>query len=209
MKKILFVIGIALLALIPITANASPQGKLNQTINAGALSTDIVDGAGAAVALPSFNMAATTIKNTCQTITGTYGDTAQRVTVDNPGGANGGWVLSIAATSGPTAKWVSGANNYAFNDATGAGCTNGQLTLNPAASTLNLNGTSTNTAITKGASTAFVSGTADSITLLTAAAGSDDIWSGYLTGIGVSQKIPASKPAGTYTIDLTQTVVAS
>jgi hypothetical protein len=54
-----------------------------------------------------------------------------------------------------------------------------------------------------------VSGTTNSITLLTAAASSDDIWNGYLTGIGLSQKVPPSKPAGTYVLDLTQTVTAS
>ena len=47
------------------------------------------------------------------------------------------------------------------------------------------------------------------ITLLTAAAGSEDVWNGYVTGIGLSQVIPASAPVGTYTINLTQTVTSN
>ena len=210
MKKnvIALVIAVAVIVGVPAAVSASPQGKLTQVINAGTLSTDIVDGSGATVASPSFNMTTATVKTTCQTITGTYGDSGQRVSVDNPGGANNGWNLTIAATSGPTATWTTGSLTYKFNDATGSGCTNGQMTLDPSAATLGLNGASTNTGITKGTSSAFVSGTTDSITLMSASAASDDIWNGYLTGIGVSQKIPANTPAGTYTINLTQTVTA-
>lgn len=210
MKKIAAVLLlIAAVVLVPVAVLASPNGKLNQVINTGALSTDIVDNTGATVATPSFNMTAASIKTTCQTITGSYGDANQRVSVDNPGGADAGWTLAIAATSGPTATWDSGTNTYAFNDATGSGCTNGQLTLNPSVATLGLSGASTNTGITQGSSAAFVSGVTDSLTLMSASSASDDIWNGYLTGIGVSQKIPASTPAGTYTIDLTQTATAS
>lgn len=211
MKKIIIAsIGVLVAVLMPAIVLASPQGKLNQVINAGTLSTDIVDAGGATVATPSFSMSAASVKTACQTITGSYGDATQRVAVDNPGGANAGWTLAIAATSGPTASWSNGGSDtYKFNDASGSGCTNGQLSLDPSVATLGLSGTSTNTGITKGTSTAFISGTSDAITLMSAAASSEDIWNGYLTGIGVSQKIPASTPAGTYTLDLTQTVTAS
>lgn len=202
---------VAALAVVamPSTTFASTQGRLNQVIGAGVLSTDIIDGSGVTVASPSFNMTATSVSSMCQTITGTYGSSTQRVSVDNPGGANAGWVLSIAATGGVGATWTSGANTYSYNTAAGSGCTSGQMTLNPAAATLSLTNGSTATGVTQGTSTAFVSGTTNSITLMTAAAASDDVWNGYLTGIGVSQKIPAAKPAGTYVIDLTQTVVAN
>ena len=209
MKKALIGAVVFVLAILPVAVNASPQGKLNQVIGAGTISTDIVDGGGTTVASPSFNMSTTNVSTGCQTITGSYGSATQRVSVDNPGGANAGWTLAIAATSGPTAKWVDGAKNYSFNNPAGSGCTGGQMTLDPAAATLNLNGGSTATGVTKGTSTSFVSGTTDAITLMSASAASEDIWSGYLSGIGVSQKIPPSTAGGTYTIDLTQTVTAS
>lgn len=208
-KNALIVLAALLLSLVPAIVGASPQGRLNQTINAGVLSTDIIDAGGTPVASPSFNMATTSIQTTCQTITGTYGSSTQRVAVNNPGGANAGWTLAIAATGGASAQWVSGGNQYSYNTAAGSGCTSGQMTLNPVAATIGLDGSSTATGVTKGAQASFVNATTNSITLMTADASSQDIWSGYLTGIGVSQKIPASTPAGTYTIDLTQTVAAS
>jgi hypothetical protein len=209
MKKALIAVGVLVLALVPVAVKASPIGELSQLINAGSLSTDIVDAAGATVAAPSFNMTAASVKTTCQTITGSYGDNAQRVNVENPGASATGWSLAIAATGGASAEWTSGGDTYNFNDATGSGCTNGQLTLNPVAATLGLNGGSTSTGVTKGAQASFVSGVTDSLTLMAADASSQDIWSGYLTGIGVSQKVPGYTPAGTYTIDLTQTVTAA
>lgn len=210
MKKItISVIVIAAVGFAPLVANASPQGRLSQTINAGVLSTDIVDASNASVTSPSFGMSTASVSTSCQTITGTYGSATQRVAVDNPGAATAGWTLSIAATGGDAAQWTSGGNTYAYNNPAAAGCTGGQLTLNPAAATLAVNGSSTITGVTKGTSAAFASGTVSSVTLMTASAASDDIWNGYLTGIGVSQVIPAETPAGTYVLDLTQTLVAS
>ncbi len=47
------------------------------------------------------------------------------------------------------------------------------------------------------------------ITLISAAAASADIWNGYVTGIGLSQAIPAAQPLGSYSIDMTQTITAT
>lgn len=191
------------------SVNASPIGRLNQTIGAGVLSTDIVDTNNAPVANPSFGMSSTNISSGCQTSTGSYGSASQRVAVDNPGGANGGWSLVIALTGGPGSDWTSGSNTFKADDPTDSGCALGQLTLDPSDSTLSLIGASSSTGVTQGSQASFSNGLNDSITLLNAAASSDDIWSGYLTDIGVSQTIPAQTPAGSYTIDLTQTVTAT
>ena len=187
-------------------AIASPTGTVSQTISTGTLATDIKNDSNVSVPSPSFSMSSAVITTSCQTTTSTYGTNNQRIYVDNPGDADNGWTLSIAATDGGTALWESGVDNYDFDDPAGAGCANGQLSLDPTASTLVMeNGTPTN--VTKGAADAFNSNS--SITLLTAGAASDDIWRGYLTGIGVSQTIPSSTPAGSYSIDLTQTVVSN
>lgn len=187
------------------TAHASPQGQLTQAITPGTLTTDIRDASYLTVASPTFGMSSLNISNDCQTSTGTYGSSSQRIYVDNPGGADNGWTVSIAATAGVSAKWVSGGNNYDFDDPAGSGCTGGQLTLDPSAGTVTADA-GTTTAVTKGSSAAFNSNS--STTLLNAAAGADDIFRGYLTGVGVSQKVPASKPAGAYAINLTQTILA-
>lgn len=183
-------------------AALTTNSTLSQGITAGALSTSIRDAGGAVVATPSFSMGSVAASTAAQTSTGTFGSASQRITVDNPNGANNGWVLSLAATGGTGATWTSGSNTYAYNGT----ATTGQLTINPAAATLtSVSGTSTG--ITLGTAATFAGATP--ITLVTAATASDDVWNGYITGVGVSQLIPGSKPIGTYTIDMTQTVVAS
>lgn len=195
---------------------------LNQTITAGTLSTDILDGSRNPVASPSASLTSKAFSFDCQSggsaSTGTLGTTSEREYVINPGAANNGWTLSIAATSGATARWTNGSAFFDFNDAGTSGCTDGadtdtqagQLTINPSAATLTADCTSCTTAnITKGSSTAFVEGTTDSVTLLSAAAASDDNWRGYLYGSSLSQTIPAEQAAGSYTLNMTLTVTAS
>lgn len=188
----------------PLTHAALTTGsQLQQQINPGVLNTDIRNSSNAVVASPSFAMGAAAVSTLQQTVTGTFGTATQRIAVDNPGGANSGWTLSLNATVPGTTKWTSGANNYDYN---GTAAT-GQLTLNPSSAVLTAVVGSVASGFTKGTSTAFTGTTP--ITVLTAAGATDDIWNGYLTGIGVSQTIPAGQPAGSYTLDLTQTVAAS
>ena len=117
-----------------IVAHAAPtaDSELTQEITAGALSTDIRDASGNVVVNPSFAMSSQTVSNAQQTSTGTFGDNARRVTVDNPGGANGGWTLSWNASTPGTGTWTSGTDTYAYN----GDATTGQLTVNPATGTL-------------------------------------------------------------------------
>lgn len=193
------------MAVLAPAANAAltATSTLSQTINAGTLSTDIRDGSNVVVASPSFAMTAKQISTSQQTSTGTFGTATQRISVDNPGGANAGFSLTLNATDPTAGKWTSGGNNYDFKGS----AAQGQLTVDPAAGTwVALSGTITS--ITKGNSAAFSGATASPITLATAAAGLEDIWNGYVTGIGLSQTIPANTPGGTYTISMTQTVAA-
>jgi hypothetical protein len=188
------IVGIAALAAVPFIAYAAPTAtsRLTQQITAGALSTDIRDGSGNVLANPAFTM----------TVTGTFGSATQRITVDNPGGASGGWTLALNATTPGTGTWTSGANNYPYNGTAAAG----RLTVNPAAGAI-VSTIGASTGISLGASTSFTGTTP--VTLVTATEASDDIWNGYFTGIGLTQTIPASTPAGSYTLDMTQTVTAS
>jgi len=204
----------------PTSTSAANNTNVTQAINAGTLTTDIRDASRNPIASPTFALAATTFSFNCQTTTGTIGSSSQRLYVDNPGAANNGFTLTIAATAGATATWANGGvtQTFDFNDPTGAGCTDGgdadskggQLQLDASASTLTADcSTCSTTGLTKGSSTAFSQAVTDSITLLTAASGSDDVGRWYLTGIGVSQTIPAEQPNDNYTINLTVTVTAS
>lgn len=214
-------VGIFLLVLVSsAVVFASPDTEFTQVINDGVLSTDILDAGGAPVASPTVTMSAVSTSASCQTpgSSGTFGTSSERIYVDNPGGANSGWNLTVAATSGSTAVWDGVSYNMDFNDPTTGGCADGgdvdgnagQMTINPNAGTVNLDcsGSCTSTGITKGSSDSFEEGVTDAITLIAAAAGSDDIWRGYLTGATVNQTIPANTPSDTYTLDLTVTATA-
>ncbi|HMR72785.1 MAG TPA: hypothetical protein PKD68_02125 [Candidatus Saccharibacteria bacterium] len=202
--KIKLFVGAALLVIAsagtPVAyAALTANSTLTQSITAGVLSTDVRNASGAVVGSPSFALAARTVSTSQQSTTGTFGDNAQRITVDNPGGANGGWTLTLNAATPGTGVWSNGTDTYAYNST----AANGQLTVNPVAGTITaLSGTTSN--ISKGTSATFTGTTA--VTLLDAAAASDDILNVYVTGIGLTQTIPANIPAGNYTISMVQTV---
>ena len=208
MKNKLTTAGILIASLLVVATPAvyaatTADSQLTQTINNGVISTDFRSSTNGLVASPSFSLGATTVSTSQTTATGTFGSDAQRISVDNPGGANGGWSLAIAATNGEAAVWTSGSNTYDFNGTTA----NGQMVLDPSVATLTPTGTNTATGISLGIVGPFVGSTP--ITLLTAASTAEDVWNGYLTGVGVSQTIPASTPAGNYSLILTQTVTAN
>ena len=208
--KRLCMIGAALgVLLVPAVVYASLAPTLNQTINAGSLTSDIYQSDDKTpVASPSVAFAAQNYSFQCNTSTATLGDANDKLNVTNLASAINTWNISMAATSGPTANWTNGTNTYAFNNSTGSGCTNGQLTIDPAVATLtddcNSACTGNDSTVSKGASTAFVSGTTNSVTLLSDSAGTS--WEGYLTGISLSQKIPALTPSGSYSINMTITL---
>jgi hypothetical protein len=216
-KSIVLLAAFALLTL-PVQVFASNTSNFTQTINAGTLTIDIVDGSYVTVASPSVTFAAQTFSFACQTSTGTLGTPTQQIYVRNPDAADGGWTASIAG-SASTTIWDSAGTDYDFNDATGSGCTDGvdadsvggQMTVNANAGTLAIGACSgcATTNITKGSSTAFVETTTNSVTLLSAAAGSSDIGDWTLQGVGLSQTIPGEQPAASdYDINMVVSVVA-
>lgn len=196
------------IALLPTTTFAqSATGDLTQQITGGTLTAAILDASRVAVPSPSFAMTAATFSFACQTVTGTLGSGSQRLYVINPSATTAGqsWTLTMAAT-GP---WTSGGNTYTHNDAAGSGCTNGQLTVNPTVGTVTADCTSsgcTGASITKGSSTGMTGTTP--VTILSAPTNTP-VYRGYITGVGLSQAIPAEKPAGTYTLPVTLTATAS
>lgn len=202
--KIKFLVAAAALVLVgtgtPVAyAALTANSTLTQTITAGTISTDVRNASNAVVSSPSFALVARTVSTSQQSTTGTFGESAQRISVDNPGGANNGWTLALNSVTPATDRWTSGGNTYLYN---GTAAT-GQLTVNANAGTITpLAGTTTG--VTKGASTAFSGATP--VTILDAAASSDDILNLYITGVTLSQTIPANTPAGSYSLTMVQTL---
>jgi hypothetical protein len=228
-QKLKYILTLTASLFVVLTVSTAPAAfaantpTLNQTINAGVLSADILDEGGNSVGSPSFTMTAKNLAFTCQSggsaSTGILGGIGSRIYVINPSGANNGWTLTMGATSGATAVWTSGGNTFDFNDAGTGGCTDaaaadtdtkaGQLTVDPSVGTLATACTACTTAnVTKGTSTAYLEGTTDSVTLLNASAASDDVWRGNLIGTSLSQTIPAETPSGSYTLNMTLTATA-
>ncbi len=197
---------------------AAATSNFTLTVNPGTLSVDIVDGSYVTVGSPTIALGAVDAWFWCQSATGTFGTASQVIYVKNPDAADNGWAVSLAASS-PTAVWDS-AVDIDFNDAGGSGCTDGgdtdslggQMTVNPSVGTLVAGQCSSCgvSNITKGSSSAFVEGSANSITVLNGAAGSDDFGDWKLTGVSVSQTIPAEQAAASdYDINMTLSIVAS
>lgn len=201
--------GLAVL-LVPAIAFASNQPTLNQTVNAGTLSTNIMQSDDSTpVSSPTVVFPAKNVSFSCQTSAATLGDSSNKLNVTNLASDNG-WTLTMAATGGFTSTWSDGSgHSYKFNDTTGSGCTNGQLTVDPSATALtdDCSSACADTNVTKGSSTAFDhTGSADSVTLLSDSNGNP--WEGYLTGVSLSQKIPATQHAGSYSLAMTITATA-
>jgi hypothetical protein len=209
----------------PVVAYAASNSNFTQTINAGTLTTDIMDASRVTVGSPSVAMTAKAFSFDCQAAgtasTGTLGTNTERLYVNNGDAADNGFTLTVAATSGATSTWANGGatQTFDFNDPTGttAGCTDGgdadnrpgQMGINPAAGTLTTDcGSCTTTGVSLGTTTAFAQGTTDSITLINAGSTSTDIWRGYLTGAAVTQTVPAEQVPDSYTLNLTLTATA-
>jgi len=173
---------------------------------------DIVDNSYATVASPTVTMGAVTFSFSYQTTTGILGSSdgdGEQIYVANPDGADSGWTIAIAAND-VADLWDGSTSSFDFNDPTGSGETNGQMTIDASESVVTkgtcLSCTTGN--VTKGGSTAFDQGVTDSATLMTGEAASDDIGDWTLREVSVSQKIPAEKPAEAYAIQMVITIAA-
>jgi len=174
------------------------------------LSGDMVNGSGVSIASPSVTFPPFAAGFSCQTSTGTLASATQKIRItsslDSPL-----WTLAIAATSGPTARWTraEGSETYDFNDASGSGCTNGQLSTSTASGVITPQTNCTTSNISIWANSSFVQGSQDALTIAKATNGSpvDCYWD--ITGINLVQKVPANQINGNYTINLTMTVTNS
>lgn len=180
------------------------------------LTTDIVDGSGSPVVSPAVTFPAQTFGFSCQTATSTLGVAAQKIRITNTT-ATPGWQLSIAPTNGPTTTWSDGSTHtYDLNDPTSAGCEDGadadtvggQMSIDASASVVTPSTSGcTATGLSKGVNTSYSQGVTDSIPLLTSSGGSINC-SWDMTGITVSQTIPAEQYHTNYSLSLTMTIVA-
>lgn len=189
---------------------AANTPQLNQAINAGTISVDVVDGSGVTVASPSVSFGALSYSFDTQDGSGTLGTASEKIRAYNPTGS-AVWSVAIAG-SATTAVWTDGGNTYDFND--GSGYTDGgdgdnvggQMTVDPSVGTLvGVSGCAT-TNVTKGSSGSFAEGSVDSIDLMSAASGASTYCRWDLTGVDLTQKIPAGQATGSYSVSMVLTI---
>lgn len=225
-------IGLVLILVILLTGGigttcyvfAASTPTFNQVINAGTLAVDIVNSSYVTVGAPTVTMGAVATDIVCLSganrAAGTLGAAETLIYVKNPDAADLGWDVTIAPTAGDTAVWTDGGSNtYDFNDGVSAGCADGadadtkvgQMTVDASVGTRDHGQFSDNiTAVTLGTSASFqeTGSVVSSITILTGAAGSDDIGDWQLTGVSIKQTIPAAQPATSYSLPMTLTITA-
>ena len=188
------------------------------TTGNGVLSVDIVDGASAPVASPSFSFPSTGYLFTCDPSSTSIGNTSQRIEISNFT-ATPSWSVAIAATGGNTALWSDGGtNSYDFNDPGGspAGCSDGgdadllagQLTIDPSLGTSTPRAGCNNTGISLGSLASFSQGVTDSVTLISGSASAQVSCSWQLTDVNATQRIPQDQTNANYNINLTLTATA-
>jgi hypothetical protein len=183
---------------------ATTATTLSQAITAGTLNISIVDNNGDVVGSPSVGFSSKSFLFVAQNSTGTLGISSEKIRLDNPT-STATWSVTIAATGGESAVWSDGGTNtYPYN---AAAADDGRLTVNPSTGTITPFGTCTNTNVALGTSDYFVSGGTASIDLMTASAGADTFCRWDLTGVSLTQRIPASQPAASYTLGMTITAL--
>lgn len=167
--------------------------------SAGSLTFDIVDSGGSSVSSPTVGFSSVDYSWNAQQSTGTLGTSSQKLRVTNTRTATKTWTLTISATSGASAKWDSGSYQYDYDDTAASG----RLTVDASGGTITPQGGCNNTGLSKGTSASFSGG--NSITLLSAdgTAGTGCYWD--LTGVALTQDIPAGQADGAYSISMTIT----
>ena len=178
---------------------ASSTSTFSQSISAGTLSVDIVNGSGASVGSPSVSFPSYSFSFDLGTSTATLGTGSEAIRVSNPT-TNAAWTLTLAPTS-TAGHWYSGTAEYDWksNDHSG-----GAMQIDPTGGTIAGVGSCSESDVDKGSKTYFSSGTLSVTILSSTAAATSCRWD--FTGVEIKQEIPASQPAGSYQIGMNVTV---
>ena len=171
-------------------------------IASGVLSVDIVDGSDQSVTSPSVSFTASPFTWTDTQTTATLGTSTEKIKVSNYTGT-AAWTLSIAATDGVSALWDNGTEAYNYNGTQ----SQGRLYVNPTTATITPGGSCSNTGLTLQSASYFVSGSIDSINLIVASGSAETSCDWYLTGVSLTQDIPARQTPGDYSLEMTLTVI--
>lgn len=183
------------------------------TTNPGILSIDFVNSGGTVLNNPIVPLSLRNVSTSCQTSTGSLTSLSRRLRITNS--LTNNWSVSLEASGGTASSWMRGdlLAQYDFNDPNGCAdgadsdSVGGQLTVNPGTDVLAQSGCLVSGA-SPGSTAAFSEGSVDSVNLFSSNINSQIGCYYDFPGISLSQTIPASQPAGDYSINMTATVVS-
>lgn len=191
-------------------------------INPGLLLTDIRDQLGRSILDPVVNLGRLSHSTDCransESLFGELGEDSQRVYVDNPGAAYGGWTLTLSPIESDDAVWRGqDGSQFDYNDAGQGGCIDtdddgvaGLLSIDPSGAVINTDCLYCSTTdILRGTANESSFGEDQSITLLRANDNSDELGRWYMTGIKLRQTVPAGQEGDNYELDLVLTATAT
>lgn len=199
-----------------VQANGTPLGTYSAYPEAtvvGDYSVTVIDAGGAEVVSPFVAFPSTQVSTSCQDVSATLGQSSQKLRIQNDI-LTDGWDVSIAATDGSGALWDSGSLHYDFNDI--AGCSDdldtdgygGALQVDPSGATVSAKSGCSSTGVSAGSQSAFIEGSVDAISLVSADNSSERFCYWDVTGIDLEQIVPAATGSGNYTLDMTITMTA-
>lgn len=169
---------------------------------AGVLAIDIVNSLDQSVSSPSVQFPDYPFNWLNAQSSGALGISSQKIKISNYSITHP-WTLSIAATSGVSALWQSGTHSYDYNGL----ASEGRLYVNPPTATITPGTGCSNTGISTQSAAYFVSGSVNSINLVVASGSAQTECYWYVTGITLTQDIPARQPNGSYSIGMTLTII--
>ncbi|HAS00252.1 MAG: hypothetical protein US57_C0004G0011 [Candidatus Moranbacteria bacterium GW2011_GWC2_37_73] len=167
----------------------------------GSLSVDIVDSIGSTILSPVASFIAAGFDWSAQISNGTLGVASQKIRVSNTT-TTPTWTLSISATAN-TDLWTSGGNTYDFN---GSAAT-GRLQMNASTATVTPQSGCATTGVSKSAAAYFIQGTQDAVNLIVAGPTAETNCYWDITGITMTQDIPALQNTGNYALNLVVTAI--
>jgi len=108
MKQVIFLFAlvIGMTGALFLDASASKTVRFVSVINPGVLATDVRDGDGKSIVDPQVELGPVANTDVCRSdetaLNGKFGEEDERIYVDNPKSANGGWTLTVAPAKGGT-----------------------------------------------------------------------------------------------------------
>ncbi|MCY4577301.1 MAG: hypothetical protein OXB96_02645, partial [Candidatus Kaiserbacteria bacterium] len=175
------------------------------------LSASIFDTSDNVVDDPLVHFSSPARSGNTMTTAGTFGTLSEKIMVQN-GTTVSAWNLTLAAEN-TQALWRKDASHlFDFNDGSSDGSDNdsvaGTLIIDPSSAVISASSGCDSDGLIRGSSASFVEGSVDAITLISANSSADTGCSWSITGIDLSQEIPAGQQDGSYSINMVLTVTA-